>query len=90
MQIQSRELIGYDPSSDIFPSLVYSNLVGGPIPYRYGVRGKDVRITTVLGGSSRMTGRISQVGDTFSGGWRQEPGREGTGTVADDFVGTRG
>ncbi|KCZ71391.1 Protein of unknown function (DUF1579) [Candidatus Methanoperedens nitroreducens] len=48
MKIQSLELIGYDPSSDTFPSLVYSNLVGVPIPYRYDVRGKDVTITTDL------------------------------------------
>ena len=89
MQLQSLELIGYEPSSDTFPSMVYSNLVGVPIPYRYDIRGRDVTITTELGGGARMTGRISQDGNTFSGGWRPEPGTEGAGNVAYDFIGTR-
>jgi len=89
MKIQSLELIGYDPSSDTFPSLVYSNLAGVPIPYRYDVRGKDVTITTDFGGGARMTGKISEDDNTFSGGWRPNPGKEGPGNVAYDFVGTR-
>jgi hypothetical protein len=89
MKIQSLELIGYDPASDTFPSLVYSNLVGVPIPYRYDVRGKDVTITTDLAGGAKMTGKISEDGYTFSGGWRPNPGAEGSGNVAYDFVGTR-
>ncbi|WP_082098549.1 MULTISPECIES: DUF1579 family protein [unclassified Methanosarcina] len=74
MKIQSLELIGYDPASDTFPSLVYSNLAGTPIPYRYNVKGKSVTITTDLGGGARMTGRISEDGNKFSGGWK--PNRE--------------
>jgi hypothetical protein len=89
MKIQSLELIGYDLTSDTFPSTVYSSLVGDPIPYRYDVRGKDVTITTDLGGGARMTGKISEDGNTFSGGWRPNPGKEGPGNVAYDFVGTR-
>lgn len=89
MKIQSLELIGYDPKSDTFPSTVYSSLVGDPIPYRYDVRGKDVTITTDLGGGARMMGKISEDGNTFSGGWRPNPGKEGPGNVEYDFVGTR-
>lgn len=89
MRIQSLEIIGYDRASDTFPSLVYSNLAGIPIPYRYDVRGKDVTITTDLAGGTRMTGKISEDGNTFSGGWRPNPGKEGPGNVAYDFVGTR-
>jgi hypothetical protein len=89
MTIRSLELIGYDPSSDTFPSMVYSNLAGIPIPYRYDLRGKDVTITTDLGGGATMTGRISEDGSTFSGGWRPNPGAEGQGNVGYDFVGTR-
>lgn len=89
MKIQSLELIGYDPASDTFPSLVYSNLAGIPIPYGYDVKGKSVTITTDLGGGARMTGRISEDGNTFSGGWRPNPGKEDPGNVAYDFVGTR-
>jgi hypothetical protein len=89
MQIRSLELIGYDPSSDTFPSTVYSSLVGVPIPYRYDVRGRDVTITTGLGGGATMTGRIGEDGDTFSGGWRPNPGVGDPGNVAYDFVATR-
>lgn len=89
MKIQSLELIGYDPASDTFPSLVYSNLAGVPIPYRYDVKGRDVTITTDIAGGAKMTGRISEDGNTFSGGWRPNPGKEGPGNVAYDFVGTR-
>lgn len=89
MKIQSLELIYYDPESDTFPSLVYSNLAGVPIPYRYDIRGKNVTITTDLAGGAKMTGKISEDGNTFSGGWRPNPGKEGSGNVAYDFVGTR-
>lgn len=89
MKIQSLEIIGYDPASDTFPSTVYSSLVGVPIPYRYDVKGKDVTITTDLAGGAKMTGKISEDGNTFSGGWRPKSGKEGPGNVAYDFVGTR-
>ncbi|WP_410507442.1 DUF1579 family protein [Methanosarcina hadiensis] len=89
MKIQSLELIYYNPENDTYPSLVYSNLAGIPIPYRYDVRGKDVIITTDLAGGAKMTGKISEDGNTFSGGWRPNPGKEDFGNVAYDFVGTR-
>jgi len=89
MTILSLELIGYDPASDTFPSSVYSNLAGVPIPYRYDIRGKDVTITTDLGGGATMTGRISEDGTTFSGSWRPNAGAEAAGNVPYDFVGTR-
>lgn len=57
MKIQSLELIGYDSTSDTFPSLVYSNLAGVPIPYRYEVKGKNITITTDLAGGAKMTGK---------------------------------
>lgn len=89
MKIHSLELIYYDSDSDTFPSLVYSNLAGIPIPYRYNVRGKDVTITTDLAGGAKMTGKISEDRNTFSGGWRPNPGKEETRNIAYDFVGTR-
>jgi hypothetical protein len=89
MKIQSLELIGYDPTNDTFPSMVYSNLAGVPIPYRYDIKGKNVTITTDLAGGAKMTGKISENGNTFSGGWRPNPGKEGPGNVAYDFIGTR-
>lgn len=89
MKIHSLEIIGYDPKTDTFPSTVYSNLSGEPIPYRYEVKGKLVVITTDLAGGAKMTGEISEDGNAFLGGWRPNPGQEGPGNVAYDFVGTR-
>lgn len=89
MKVQSLELIGYDAESDTFPSLVFSNLAGIGIPYRYDVKGKNVTITTDLAGGAQMAGKISDDGDIFSGGWRPNPGKEGSGNVAYDFIGTR-
>jgi hypothetical protein len=89
MGIRSLELIWYDPATDTFPSAVYSNLVGVPIPYRYELRGAEVVITTDLAGGARMTGRMGGGGTTFSGGWRPDPGADDQGNVAYDFVGTR-
>lgn len=89
MKIQSLELIYYGPGSDTFPSLVYSNLAGISIPYRYDVKGKNVTTTTNLAGGAKMMGKISEDGNTFSGGWRPTPGKEGAGNVAYDFVGIR-
>lgn len=88
-EIQSLELIGYDPASDAFPSTVYSSLFGVPIAYKYDVRDNEVIITTDLSGGAKMMGKISEDGNTFSGGWRPELGKEGPGNVAYDFVGTR-
>jgi hypothetical protein len=85
----SLALIGYDLESNTFPSTVYSSTAGVPIPYRYDVRGKDVTITAELAGGAKMTCKISEDGDSFSGGWRPNPGREGHGNVACDFVATR-
>ena len=34
MEIDSLELIGYDPETGTFPSSVYSNLSPAPLPYR--------------------------------------------------------
>jgi hypothetical protein len=85
MKIRSLKLIYYDPDSDTFPSLVYSNLAEVPIPYRYDVRGKDVTITTDLTGGAKMTGKISEDGNTFSGGWRHSPGKEDPGNKAYDL-----
>jgi hypothetical protein len=34
LQIDSLELIGYDPETDTFPSTVYSNFSPDPLPYK--------------------------------------------------------
>jgi hypothetical protein len=88
IRISALEVIGYDPERNVFPSTVYANMIGVPIPYEYDVEGDDVTITTEFLGA-RFTGKASQDGKTFSGGWRPMPGREGPGNVAYDITGTR-
>jgi hypothetical protein len=87
-QIEGLEVIGYDPATGTFPSTVYPSMAGVPIPYRWAIEGDALTITTdALGATFR--GRWSEDGETFSGGWRPNPGREGPGNVAYDVSGGR-
>jgi hypothetical protein len=43
LQIQSLELIGYDPQTGTFPSTVFSNMSPTPLPYRWEVEGDSVK-----------------------------------------------
>jgi hypothetical protein len=45
LQIDSLEVIGYDPETDTFPSTVYSNFSPEPLPYKWDVEGDTVTIT---------------------------------------------
>lgn len=89
MDIGALEVIGYDPSTGSFSSTVFSSMVGVPIPYQYDVRAEHVTIRTELGGGATFTGTFGEDGNTFSGGWRPDEGKEGPGNVAYDIVGTR-
>jgi hypothetical protein len=89
LEIRGLEVIGYDPATGRFPSTVYSNLVGAPIPYEYDVQGDRVTIRTELGGGATFTGQWAEDGESMSGGWRPDPGTEGAGNVAYDISGTR-
>lgn len=88
LEIEGLELIGYDPASGTFPSTVYSNLAGIPLPYRWEINGDELTITTDMLGAT-FRGRWSEDGTSFSGGWRPNPGREGPGNVAYDISGGR-
>lgn len=88
MQIESLEVIGYDPATGTFPSTVYSNMAGLPLPYRWEIDGDELTITTEMLGAA-FRGRWSEDGATFSGGWRPNPGREGGGNVPYDISGSR-
>jgi hypothetical protein len=89
MKIAALEVIGYDQGTGRFPSTVFSNMFGQPIPYEYDVHGRGFTIRTELGGGATYTGSFSEDGDTASGGWRPDPGLEGPGNVAYDIVGRR-
>jgi hypothetical protein len=88
LQIDSLELIGYDPETDRFPS-VFSNLAPTPLPYRYDVNGDDVTISVSYGPlDATFTGSWREDG-TFSGGWRPNPGADETVNVPYDIGGHR-
>jgi hypothetical protein len=87
-QIEGLEVIAYDPATGTFPSTVYPNVGGTPIPYRWEIHGDELTITTDMLGAT-FHGRWSEDGATFSGGWRPNPGREGAGNVAYDISGGR-
>lgn len=89
MELQFLEIIGYDPATDTFPSTVYSNVAGQPLPYHYDVRGDDITIRTEFGGGATYRGRFSEDGKVMSGGWRPDEGMAGPGNVAYDLTGTR-
>jgi hypothetical protein len=88
-EIRGLEVIGYDPATGKFPSTVFSNLVGVPIPYEYDLQGDRVTIRTELAGGATYTGSFSEDGNTGSGGWRPDEGKEGPGNVPYDITSTR-
>jgi uncharacterized protein DUF1579 len=87
-QVEGLELIGYDAATGKFPSTVYSNGVGEPLPYWYEVEGDKLKIRTDLMGAT-FEGEWSADGKKFSGGWRPDPGKEGGGNIAYDIWGER-
>ena len=89
LQIDSLELIGYDPETDTFPSTVYSNFSPEPLPYKWDVRGDNVTISVSYGQlDATFTGSWREDG-TFSGGWRANPGADETVNLPYDIGGHR-
>jgi Protein of unknown function (DUF1579) len=89
LEIDSLELIGYDPETDTFPSTVFSNLSPSPLPYRWDVKGDTVTIAVSYGPlDATFTGAWREDG-TFSGGWRPNPGADETINVPYDIGGHR-
>jgi hypothetical protein len=90
VQIDSLELIGYDPLTRTYPSQVYSNMSPQPLPYTWVIDGDDVTITVVHGPmDATFTGRFSDGGDVFAGGWRPNPGADEDVNVSYDVSGHR-
>lgn len=90
LQIQSLELIGYDPETKTFPSTVFSNLSPAPLPYRGEVGGDTVKISVSYGPlDATFEGRWSEDGKSFGGGWRPNPGADETVNVPYDISGRR-
>jgi hypothetical protein len=90
LEIDSLEVIGYDPETGTFPSTVYSNLSPAPLPYRWEVDDDNVRISVTYGPlDATFTGRFSDDGESFGGGWRSNPGADETVNVSYDIGGRR-
>jgi hypothetical protein len=91
LDIDSMELIGYDPETGTFPSTVFSNLSPTPLPYRWEV-GDDgtVKISVSYGPlDATFTGAFSEGGRAFGGGWRPNPGADENVNVPYDIAGRR-
>jgi hypothetical protein len=89
MEIESLELIGYDPEAKTLASTVYSNMSPAPLPYKWEVDGEAVTISVSYGPmDATFHGRYHEDG-TFSGGWRPNPGADETVNVPYDIGGRR-
>ena len=89
MELDSLELIGYDPETGTFPSTVYANISPAPLPYRWEVDGDTVRVTVSYGPlDATFTGSFDD-GEGFSGGWRPNLGADETVNVPYDIGGRR-
>ena len=90
LEIDSHELIGYDPETGTFPSTVYSNLSPAPLPYRWEVDDDTVRISVSYGPmDATFTGGFDDDGEGFRGGWRPNPGADEAINVPYDIGGRR-
>jgi Protein of unknown function (DUF1579) len=86
LEIDSLELIGYDPETKTFPSTVYS----APLPYRWEVDDETVTISVSYGPLDAIfTGAFGEDGQSFGGGWRPNPGADETVNVPYDIAGSR-
>ena len=90
MQLDSLELIGYEPESGTFASTVYANLSPQPLPYRWEVEGNVLTISVSYGPlDATFTGSFSEDGQSFGGSWRPNPGADDTVNVPYDIGGRR-
>ena len=89
-EIRSHELIGYDPETGAFKSSVYSNMAPEPLPYKWNLQGDALTISVTYGPlDASFEGKFSSDGNSFAGGWRGNPGSDGTINVPYDIYGTR-
>jgi Protein of unknown function (DUF1579) len=88
-QVRSHELIGYDSETEAFASYVYSNFSPEPLPYKWDLRDDTLTISVSYGPlDASFEGTFSD-DDTFSGGWRANPGADESINIPYDVSGTR-
>jgi hypothetical protein len=89
-QIKSHELIGYDPKTKAFSSFVYSNMAPDAWPYNWDVHGDDITISIKKPPmDATFKGKFAQDGNSFSGGWRPNPGADEMVNTSYDVTATR-
>lgn len=90
LKITNRELIGHNPETGAFSSLVYSNMSPAPLSYQWDLQGDTLTISVSDGPlDATFEGKFSEDGNSFSGGWRPNPGADETINVPYDIGGTR-
>ena len=90
MDIDSLELIGFDPETGTFPSTVFTNIAPTPLPYRWEIDGDTLKISVSYGPlDATFTGTFDDDGQGFHGGWRPNPGADETVNVPYDIGGRR-
>jgi hypothetical protein len=89
-RVKARELIGYDPETGGFASTVFSNFSPTPLPYTWDLRGDTLTISVSYGPlNAAFKGEFSGDGQSFSGGWRPNPGADETINIPYDVTGIR-
>lgn len=88
--IKSHEIIGYNPETGAFSSYVYSNMAGDPWPYEWDVNGDDITISIKKSPmDATYTGKFAYDGNSWSGGWRPNPGADKEINAPYDITATR-
>jgi hypothetical protein len=88
--IVAHELIGHNPKSGAFSSFVYSNMAPDPWPYEWDMQGDEWTISIRHGPmNASFKGKLSADGNSFTGGWRPNPGADAKINSAYDVKGTR-
>ena len=88
-RVKARELIGYDPETGSFASTVFSNFSPTPLPYAWDLRGDTLTISVSYGPLDATFRGEFRDGETFSGGWRPNPGADETINIPYDVTGIR-
>jgi Protein of unknown function (DUF1579) len=74
LELESLELIGYDPDTGTFPSTVFANISATPLPYRWEVDDEKLTISVSYGPlDATFTGTFDEDGDGFRGAGGRTP-----------------
>lgn len=89
-QIKARELVGYNPQTKAFSSFVYSNVAPDPWPYEWDIEGDDFTISIKKPPmDATFRAKFAPDGNSFSGGWRPNPGADESVNSSYDVTVTR-